>query len=76
MGDLAQLPGDELLVVDQEGEEVEKEAVSHVEDTANLRDDNPHQAEPPEFQSKEDSSNDIAKSATQYVTQDVLNGVT
>ena len=42
----------------------------------NLWDNNPDNAEPPEFHSKEDSSNDIAKSATQYVTQDVLNGVT
>ena len=36
LGDLGHLPGDDLLVVDQEGEDVEEETVSHVDNTTDL----------------------------------------
>ena len=62
--------------MDQQGEEVEEEAVPHVEDTANLGEDNPDQAEPPEVQSSEGCSQDVAERAGEEVTEDVLYGVT
>ena len=62
--------------MDQQGEEVEEEAVPHVEDTADLGEDNPDQAEPPEVQSCEGCSNDVAEGAGEQVTNDVLDGVT
>ena len=76
LGDLAELPGHQLVAVDQEGEEVEEETVSHVEDTASLGEDNPDQAEPPEVQSSEGCSQDVAERAGEEVTKDVLYGVT
>ena len=36
LGHLGQLPGDQPLVVDQESQDVEQQAVSHVDNTANL----------------------------------------
>ena len=62
--------------MDQQGEEVEEEAVPHVEDTADLGEDNPDQAEPPEVQSSEGCSQDVAERAGEEVTKDVLYGVT
>ena len=62
--------------MNQEGEQVEKEAVSHVEDTADLGEEDPDQAEPPEVQSSEGCSNDVAERAGEQITNDVLDGVT
>ena len=62
--------------MDQQGEEVEEEAVPHVEDTADLGEEDPDQAEPPEVQSSEGCSNDVAERAGEQITDDVLDGVT
>ena len=62
--------------MNQKGEQVEEEAVSHVEDTADLGEEDPDQAEPPEVQSSEGCSNDVAERAGEQITNDVLDGVT
>ena len=64
------------VAVDKQGEEVEEEAVPHVEDTADLGKDNPDEADPPEVQCSEGCSNDVAERAGDEVTNDVLDGVT
>lgn len=73
---LTQLPVDELVVVDEESDQVEGETVPHVEDTPDLRDDNPYQAEPPELHGREDGAKDVAKAAREQVTNYILDGVT
>ena len=62
--------------MDQQGQQVEEEAVSHVEDTANLGKEDPEEAEPPEVESGESCSNDVAERAGEQITDDVLDGVT
>ena len=76
LGHLGELPADQLVAVDQQGEQVQQEAVPHIEDTANLGEDNPDEADPPEVQGSEGCSNEIAESAGEEVTNDVLDGVT
>ena len=74
--DLTQLPVDQLVVVDEESDQVEEETVPHVEDTPDLRDDNPDQAEPPELHCREDGAKDVAEAAREQVTDYILDGVT
>ena len=76
LGHLAELPVDQPVGVDHEGDQVEEEAVPHVEDTADLGEDNPDEADPPEVQCSEGCSNDVAERAGEQVTNDVLDGVT
>ena len=76
LGDLAQLPADELVALHQEGHQVEQETVSHVEDAADLGEDNPDQTEPPELHCGKHGAQDVAKGAGEQVTNYVLDGVT
>ena len=57
LGDLGELPAVNCVAVDKQGEEVEEEAVPHVEDTADLGKDNPDEADPPEVQGSEGCPN-------------------
>ena len=76
LGDLGELPAVNCVAVDQQGEEVQQEAVPHVEDTADLGEDNPDEADPPEVQCSEGCSNEVSERAGEQVTNDVLDGVT
>ena len=56
LGDPGELPADQLVAVDQQGEQVQQETVPHVEDTADLGEDNPDKADPPEVEGSEGCS--------------------